>query len=86
MGRCLEVQLTDLEPVDRPPTRLIVTELALEHLHHKTLAAILDAVLQESLDLIHRLRIRCLRKLELEIHRLEVLLEQFPPLREVLLQ
>ena len=75
MGRCLEVQLTDLEPVDRPPTRLIVTELALEHLHHEPLAAILDALLQERLDLFHSLGIGSRRKLKFALHRLEVLLQ-----------
>ena len=75
MGRCLEVQLTDLEPVDCSPTRLIVAELALKHLHHEPLAAIFDALLQERLDLLHGLGIGSRRKLKFALHRLEVLLQ-----------
>ena len=58
-------------------------EFALEHLHHQTLAAVLDALLEERLDLVRRVRIRRLRVLELELDGLEVVLEHVAPLGEV---
>ena len=76
----------NLQPIYCPPAGFVVTEVTFEHLDHETLAAVLDAVLQKCLDLVDSLSIGCLRELELELHRLKVLLEHAPALSEVLLQ
>lgn len=75
-----------LEPIDSSPARLIVAQLALEHLHHEAFAAVLDALFQERLDLICRLAVRRRRELELPSHGMEVRLQQFAARGEVLLQ
>ena len=86
IGRCLEVRRTDLKPVDCPPTRLIVTELALEHLHHEPLTPVLDAFFEERLNLLRRVAIRRLCKRKLARNLLEIFPQQLPPLHERFLQ
>lgn len=63
-----------------------MAQLALEHLHHETLAAVLDALLEERLDLICGIAVGRLRELKLAVHGQEVLLQQPAPCTEVSLQ
>lgn len=63
-----------------------MAELAFKHLDHEPFTTILDALLEERLDLVRRLAVRRLRELELAVNRLEVLIEQLAAFREVLMQ
>ena len=63
-----------------------MAKLAFQHLDHEPFATILDTFLEERLDFVRRMCIRCLRELELQVHRLKVLLEQLSPLCKVPLQ
>ena len=53
-----QVDQTDLQPVDTAPTGLIKAGVVFEHFDHEPLASILDAFLQERLDLLRRFAIR----------------------------
>ena len=66
----------DLQPIDCTSTRFIVAELALEHLHHEALTAILHALFEERLDLLDSLAIRRLGELELALNDLEGLAQK----------
>lgn len=69
-----------LEPIDASTAWFVVACIALQHLHHKAFAAVLDTLLQECLDLVRSLAIRGLRKVELSGDLLEVFPEELSSL------
>lgn len=70
--------------MDTPPTRFVARAFAFEHLDHQALAAVLDRLVEEELDLVHRRGILGLRKGELAFDRLEMLAEEDAAFLQVL--
>ena len=62
-----------LQPVDTPPTWFIETFVAVQHLHHETLAAVLDALFQEYLNFVRGFAVRRFCVVEFPRHHSEML-------------
>jgi hypothetical protein len=63
-----------LQPVATPLAGLISTLRRIQHLHHKSLAGSLDALIQQVLNLIKDIGVSKLSELELAFNGLEALM------------
>ena len=77
---------THLQPVHASPTRLVRRVLSVEHLDHETFARVLNALVEEGLNLFNGVRITALGECKLPLDSLEVLSEQIPSTSEILLE
>lgn len=62
--------------MDTPPTRFVARAFTFEHLDHQTLAAVLDRLVEEELDLVDRRGVLGLRKGEFAFDRLKMFTEK----------
>lgn len=72
--------------MDRPPTRLIRRPLSLQHLDHQSLAALLDGLVEEDLDVLDVAGVLRGGEGELLLDRLEMLAEELTTGFEVLVE
>jgi hypothetical protein len=86
VAEIVRVPQTHLQPVHASPARLVRCILSIEHLDHETLARILDALVEEGLDLLNGVRVATLGECKLPLYSLEVLSEQVSSTSEILLE